>query len=561
VTHDARVIALAALVIGCSREVRSNAAPDAEPADSMSGSGSDTSATSEAMVDSPHASATSGCAPSGAPPSSYRRPSLSNPISLREGWRLTVGDPKGASAQKHDDSAWTTLFVPGVFLLTGEASRQKSTTVWLRRKFTLAEARTLSFDLGGRAGETTVFLDGTLLDRGDNGAPIFHEAPPLAAGEHALAMKLVFGKWVGGVRWWGEAAMGELGTSPATRGLLLRSFTSALDGSAQNVTVRVPRCADLARPMPLVVALPGWNGNEWSFAHSRLLEEADRRGWLVLTPNPRGNRLYTGPSEDGVLEAIDLVSKELAVDADRVFLTGVSMGGAGALQLAYHHPDRFAAVVAFYGDSKYEMSTYVSKILGTKENAARYSVLEFPENARNFPVLLVHAKDDDVSGFDQSRWLAEADEKLGFSHHRLIAPATGGHTQQLFEDHVDDLVALFSSSKREPKPPRVTFKTSSSHYHQAHWIDLRVRTEGTFGLADVSFDTTTRTLRLLRVDANVAELAVDLAALGVTEGSLALQVDASITTPMVFELRGAKASGVPQKLAKGTYALTIAKRD
>ena len=72
----------------------------------------------------------------------------------------------------------------------------------------------------------------------------------------------------------------------------------------------------------------------------------------------------------------------MRIDDARIWLTGVSMGGAGALQLGYHYPDRFAAVAAYYGDSLYDLGTYVARILKTQPTADRYSVLRFAANAR-----------------------------------------------------------------------------------------------------------------------------------------------------------------------------------
>jgi predicted peptidase len=46
---------------------------------------------------------------------------------------------------------------------------------------------------------------------------------------------------------------------------------------------------------------------------------------------------------------LDHVMATYAVDADRVYLTGLSMGGAGAWSLATHSPERFAAVVPICG--------------------------------------------------------------------------------------------------------------------------------------------------------------------------------------------------------------------
>ena len=51
----------------------------------------------------------------------------------------------------------------------------------------------------------------------------------------------------------------------------------------------------------------------------------------------------------GVLDLLRFVSTTYAVDSQRIYLTGLSMGGRGAWQLAVEHPDLFAAVVPICG--------------------------------------------------------------------------------------------------------------------------------------------------------------------------------------------------------------------
>lgn len=50
-----------------------------------------------------------------------------------------------------------------------------------------------------------------------------------------------------------------------------------------------------------------------------------------------------------VLELIDSLAKNLPVDADRIMLTGVSMGGSGTWDLATRAPGRFAALMPVCG--------------------------------------------------------------------------------------------------------------------------------------------------------------------------------------------------------------------
>ncbi len=55
------------------------------------------------------------------------------------------------------------------------------------------------------------------------------------------------------------------------------------------------------------------------------------------------------PAIRAVLQAMDQVIAEHEVDASRVYLTGLSMGGYGCFDLAARHPERFAAVLAVCG--------------------------------------------------------------------------------------------------------------------------------------------------------------------------------------------------------------------
>ena len=50
-----------------------------------------------------------------------------------------------------------------------------------------------------------------------------------------------------------------------------------------------------------------------------------------------------------LVELLDAIIKNYDVDEDRIYLTGLSMGGSGSWRLAADHPDRFAAVVPICG--------------------------------------------------------------------------------------------------------------------------------------------------------------------------------------------------------------------
>ena len=82
-----------------------------------------------------------------------------------------------------------------------------------------------------------------------------------------------------------------------------------------------------------------------------VLEERDDFPFIVISPQcPRGIRW----SNDFLITLLDDIVARYRVDTDRVYLTGLSMGGIGTWDLAFEYPDRFAALapVCGRGDSK-----------------------------------------------------------------------------------------------------------------------------------------------------------------------------------------------------------------
>lgn len=136
------------------------------------------------------------------------------------------------------------------------------------------------------------------------------------------------------------------------------SYVSPIDQSQQPYRLYVPAGNDPQRPVPLVVALHGTMGDQNTFFDNPkylrppIKEAADRFGMIVVCPYGRGAREYRGIAEHDVFAVIEEVAKNYAIDRDRVYLLGHSMGGTGAAYLALHHPDVFAAVAplaAAYG--------------------------------------------------------------------------------------------------------------------------------------------------------------------------------------------------------------------
>jgi pimeloyl-ACP methyl ester carboxylesterase len=254
-------------------------------------------------------------------------------------------------------------------------------------------------------------------------------------------------------------------------GVLTYSSPWSARGGGQAV-VHVPPHHDMRVPGPLLVGLHPWNGSIWTFAaYAQLLREASARDVVLLMPSALGNSLYTADAEDEVLRAIAALSDVLAVDVRAISLWGASMGGAGATTVGFHHPDRFASVTSFFGDSKYDVNTYVRSILPTDAAAHLVNALDIVDNARNLPVWLIHGEADRTSPIRQSEVLARAMQERGLRVRFDRVPSVG-HSGALVARFLPEIVATAAAVRTPERVTRVTYRSVRASDTQAYGVRI-----------------------------------------------------------------------------------------
>src|SRR5919109_1166396 len=142
-------------------------------------------------------------------------------------------------------------------------------------------------------------------------------------------------------------------------GFLDRTVTVA--GATYRYQVYVPAVYDPVRAWPVILFLHGGGerGSDGMLQTEVGLGAAIRRfrerypAIVVMPQAPAGPAdvpvsVWQDASEVA-LGALDDALGELSADAARVYLTGMSQGGHGSWYLAYHHPQRFAALVVICG--------------------------------------------------------------------------------------------------------------------------------------------------------------------------------------------------------------------
>jgi poly(3-hydroxybutyrate) depolymerase len=100
---------------------------------------------------------------------------------------------------------------------------------------------------------------------------------------------------------------------------------------------------------------------------------------------------------------LDDVLRRYRVDEDRVYLTGVSMGGYGSWALAAAHAERFAAIAPICGGGD----------------------LASVERLRSVPIWAFHGAEDRVVPPDESRKMAAALERAGGTVRLTLYPGVG----------------------------------------------------------------------------------------------------------------------------------------
>jgi hypothetical protein len=134
------------------------------------------------------------------------------------------------------------------------------------------------------------------------------------------------------------------------------------------------------------------------------------------------------------------------------------MGGAGATTIGFHEPDRFAFVASYFGDSKYDLTTYVKAMLGGEAGARKVNALDVLENARHLPVWLIHGEADRSSPVAQSAMLDAAMKKAGFTVDFDRVPGAG-HEGALVARYLRRVVSRAAAARAAVHPARVSYRS------------------------------------------------------------------------------------------------------
>ncbi|MDB4939141.1 MAG: hypothetical protein JWP87_6113 [Labilithrix sp.] len=378
-------------------------------------------------------------------------------------------------------------------------------------------------------GRGAVTIDGLVRDKGSKG-PLVFRLGGQGDAVHEIRFDVAVSTYEKRIACGERVRIGA--AARATDGLTLLRFTTPNKGpAAGEAVVFVPRGHDPKKAGALLVGVHPWNGGPWTYAAYReLLEEAQAKDVVLLMPSGLGNSLYTADAEDEVMRAVDALAAELSVDRQRVSIWGASMGGQGATTIGYHRPDRFAFVASYFGDAKFDLTTYVRSLLPTPDAAHRVNPLDVIDNARHVPTWLIHGEDDRTSPIVQSVMLFDALKKRQFKVDFDRVPGMG-HEGPLVVKFVRRVVDRAAEAVAPRFPARVSFRSTRGIDTEAYGVRI-VRA----GERDAYVDIERRddAIHLLQRTEGVVQIVLRPGALGAREGDRVL-VDPGVAASVRWE--------------------------
>lgn len=219
------------------------------------------------------------------------------------------------------------------------------------------------------------------------------------------------------------------------RGDVHWAYRSPVDDTVQPYRLFVPSKYDAAKKWPLVVALHGMGGDENSFfagyKDGEIKRIAETRGYLVVTPKGRQPAsMYFGAAEQDVIDVIKEMKREFAIDEDRVYVLGHSMGGYGSWSIAVNYPDLFAAIAPIAGGGN---PFVTAKLRGIA----------------HLPWIVIHGDKDPTVPVAESRKMVKAGEALGIKIKYIEVP--GGDHSNIVVPNFNNIFDWFDAHKRQPK--------------------------------------------------------------------------------------------------------------
>ena len=206
-------------------------------------------------------------------------------------------------------------------------------------------------------------------------------------------------------------------------GFLEREVT--LGGVSYRYQVYIPVAYTQSKLYPVILFLHGVG--EWGEdgvlqtqvgLGPAIRQTRERFPFIVVFPQARRYQLWMGEMATLALKALDQTVEEFNGDPQRLYVTGISMGGSGTWYVAARAPDKFAAIVPICGfvdikrlDIPAEFKTLILEDNPFAKSPDPYAAIA--SQISKMPTWIFHGGADPVVSPDESRKMFQALKALG----------------------------------------------------------------------------------------------------------------------------------------------------
>ena len=239
-------------------------------------------------------------------------------------------------------------------------------------------------------------------------------------------------------------------------------YNECIDGVARPYHVFVPQGYNPSAPTPVLVDLHGAVSNP-PYSVEALIPRralwgstAAEEGWILVMPH--GDEGATWWSETGranLMAQLAVVKRQYNVDENRVFLSGFSDGGTGALWMGFHDATAWAGFIDIYGHP----------------TIAGYGPYQtYPRNLLNRPIRAANGTYDEMYPAPEIELYVDQFLDLGIDIDWTSYPT--GHDIQAVSLERPSAIAFIESVERDPHSARVIWETSDVAAGRCDWVRI-----------------------------------------------------------------------------------------
>ena len=214
-----------------------------------------------------------------------------------------------------------------------------------------------------------------------------------------------------------------------------------------------------ARPCPVVYLLHGFGGNArtWVGIKPSLPEIADRKGIIVACPDGKNSWYWDSPKNPSYRyetfisqEMVAYIDAHYKTVADRKgrAITGLSMGGHGALWNAFRHTDVFGAAGSTSGGvdirpfpQNWQMSRQLGEMASNKDVWDRHTVINQLDSLKNGDLALIIDCGESDFFLEVNKALHQRLLGKGIDHDFITRP--GAHNGAYWSNSIDYQLLFF----------------------------------------------------------------------------------------------------------------------